>query len=355
MMALKNKPNVLQDLKDSIWVTKDLNFWLSRIHPLWSFTEALAQVVNKETVAKDTVCLTLKCNRHVKLGQAGQHHPVRVLIDGRQYERQYSLALHPSDKNHLQLTVKKVHGGKVSTYLCDQIEIGTLLSLGEPYGDMQLGQVENTVLLAAGSGITPMLSMLRQWSKTPKQPVTLLYWVKTQEDIAHRAELERLAAEHAAFTLKVLKTQEYPIQPRLNMNTFMELAMNLSQSTVFACGPAGFVKDAEEFSSKAQAFMGEAFSLPVAVANAERRMIEVTLLKQNKVVQIPSDQPILLGLEQADIQPTYGCRMGVCNKCSCPKVQGHIQNMLNGEQNAEPSTQIKLCINHAQSDLILDL
>lgn len=356
MTALNKTTHFLQDVKDSIWQPKDINFWLSRVHPLWSLTESLAQVVDKQPVAKDTVCLTLKCNRHVKLGHAGQHHPVSVLINGRRYERQYSLAAHPTLKGHVQLTVKKMPQGKVSGYLHDQIRIGAIIGLGQPYGEMQT-VAQPMLLLAAGSGITPMLSILRAWQKQPQHSISLHYWVKQLEDAAHLAELEQLAEQYPQFNLSLHTTQQAPISPRL---TAAQAATffgdhSLEDQVVYACGPMGFVQQAEQLSASAQRFIGEAFSVPRVETTAEHRIHTVTLTKQNKTVEIASDQPILIGLEQAGIQPTFGCRMGVCNKCSCPKVQGQIKNMLNGDVNAEPTTQIKLCINTAQSDLVLDL
>jgi hypothetical protein len=60
-------------------------------------------------------------------------------------------------------------------------------------------------------------------------------------------------------------------------------------------------------------------------------------------------------LEHANVKPTYGCRMGVCHKCVCNKVQGSTQDMLNGQQNHEPSNPLKLCVSSAKTDLVIDL
>lgn len=113
----------------------------------------------KEFVAHDTVSLTLKCNRLVKMGAAGQHHPVIVEIAGRRYERTYSLT--QIDAEHLRLTVKKVADGIVSNWFIAESKIGDVFELGQPYGDMQQNiQTPKLIMLAAGSGITPMLSLI---------------------------------------------------------------------------------------------------------------------------------------------------------------------------------------------------
>ncbi len=83
--------------------------------------------------------------------------------------------------------------------------------------------------------------------------------------------------------------------------------------------------------------------------------VNVTLLKSKKVIAIPKGQSILTSLEQQNIKPTHGCRMGICNKCVCNKVEGSTKNMVNGSQNAEPGNVLKICVNSAQSDLVIDL
>ena len=256
----------------------------------------------------------------------------------------------------MQLTVKKMPKAKVSGYLNDEIEIGTIIAIGEPYGEMHCVS-QPMILLAAGSGITPMLSLLREWNKQSEQAtVELHYWVKHRDDAAHLTELEQLAVDNAAFSLHVYTTQQQPQTPRLHATTAPQFHTDLNNAVVYACGPFGFVQEAKNVAQHAKQFLAEAFSAPqILSASTERRMVQVTLSKQNKTVEIANDQPILLGLEQAGIQPMFGCRMGVCNKCSCPKAEGHIENMINGEVNQEPRTQIKLCINTAQSDLVLDL
>ena len=83
--------------------------------------------------------------------------------------------------------------------------------------------------------------------------------------------------------------------------------------------------------------------------------VNVTLTQSNKVIAIPKGQSILVSLEHEGLKPTHGCRMGICNKCVCNKSQGSTRNLLNGSENTEPSQLLKICVNSAQSDLVIDL
>ena len=331
------------------------NFWLQKFNPLWSVQQALGKIVEKSQTAHDTVSLTIQINRHFQIGQAGQHHPVIFEVNGRRYERTYSLT--QLDMQHVLLTAKKVDQGIVSHWINEQAKIGDVIEFGQPYGDMLIPQSENPmVLLGAGSGITPMYSLIKKMIQTKRiaqQPIHLLYWVKHHADVAFKPQFELLAQQYPYFKFDVFYTQESSPNARLNAAHLKQIA-NLAESTVYACGPSGFVQTAEQFFSQAQEFKSEAFSLTPVISN-ETGFVNVTLTKSHKVVAIPKGQSILASLEQQDIKPQHGCRMGICNKCACNKAQGATKNLVNGEANSEPNNLLRICVNSAQTDLVLDI
>lgn len=355
MLVLEKKKSPFNSFAESIVDQHTTNFWLQKFNSLWSVNQALGKIVQKENPAQNMVSLTLQFNRHFDVGQAGQHHPIFVTVQGIRYERSYSLT--QIDAHHVLLTVKKVDQGKVSSWLVEQAQVGDVLEFGQPYGDMLLPeQAQPLVLLAAGSGITPMLSLLKALSKTERMtqaPIQLLYWVRNYADFAFKARFEALAAQYPNFSFQVFYTQEPDAGERLN-ETHAALVANIENSVVYACGPSGFVTQAEKLFSTAQSFKSEAFSMN-PVENSDIGFVNVTLLKSKKVIAIPKGQSILTSLEQQNIKPTHGCRMGICNKCVCNKVEGSTKNMVNGSQNAEPGNVLKICVNSAQSDLVIDL
>ena len=155
------KKSPLKRLMNVVLESRDADFWLQKVNPLWSVEVPLAKIVAKDSIAHETVSFTLKVNSHFQMGQAGQHHPVYVTVQGIRYERSYSLS--KIDDQHVLLTLKKVPGGKVSTWLVEQAQVGDIVELGQPFGEMTLPKTTAPlVLLAAGSGITPMYSLLQE-------------------------------------------------------------------------------------------------------------------------------------------------------------------------------------------------
>ena len=355
MQAIEKRASLFNSMAQSVMNSHDANFWLQKINPLWSMNQPLAKVVKKQIVAKDMVSLILQCNRHVQRGVAGQHHPVTVEIAGRHYERTYSLM--QVDADHLCLTVKKIDQGLVSSWLVDQSQTGDILRLGQPYGEMQQQvQTPRLLLLAAGSGITPMLSLIEAFCQSRQLKaifVQLMYWVKTHEDAAYAEYLKEVAENFPNFTYQIFYTQEH--DQRLNPSHIDQLK-SLNETTVYACGPSGFAATAETLFKHVASIQTEAFSLSQFDTDAtDTGFINVILTQSNKTLAIPKGQSILSSLEQQGIKPKHGCRMGICNKCACSKVQGSTKNLLNGSANHEPSQLLKICVNSAQSDLVIDL
>lgn len=356
MQAIEKRNSLFNSLTQAIFDKEMANFWLQRVNPLWSVKHGLVQIVKKEFVAHDMVSLTLKCNRLVKMGVAGQHHPVIVEIAGRRYERIYSLT--QIDAQHLRLTVKKVADGIVSNWFISESKIGDVFELGQPYGDMQQNiKTPNLIMLAAGSGITPMLSLItaiKQSQQLDKVQVQLLYWVKQRSDAAFVEYFEKVAQQYPNFNYQVFYTQETPNDERLNAE-HLALVDDVENSTIYACGPSGFVVTVEQLFEKAPAVLTEAFSLTNESSADDIGYVNVTLTQSNKVIAIPKGQSILVSLEHEGLKPTHGCRMGICNKCVCNKSQGSTRNLLNGSENTEPSQLLKICVNSAKSDLVIDL
>lgn len=344
-------------LKRQILQRPDVDFWLTSLNPLWTFKRPTSKIVQKQQYG-NFVSLTLRCNHLVELGQAGQHHPVMIEINGRRYQRQYSLT--QIDAQHVRLTAKKFPHGLVSAWLYDTAQIGDHIELGTPYGEMKiLPNIANVVLLAAGSGITPIFSLiddLIQKNKIQQHQIHLLYWQKYRADAVFLDELQQWQQHYPQLSVQCFFTQESqrsPLDVRLNAEHLTTL--DLSQSQVLVCGSAGFVSDAQQLCKDACNFQSEAFSIPLIQTATPQDEVQVTLLKSGKTLHLPSNIPLLNALEQANIKPKFGCRMGICNHCSCHKVSGSTHNVLDQTENHEINQDLRICVNRATSDLVLDL
>ncbi len=348
------------------WLKPDLqvvDFWLSRCNALWSTHEARARVVAVIPEADGVSTVVLKPNRHFKGFRPGQHVNVSVEIDGIRHTRSYSLSDAPRPDKLLRVTVKAVEGGKVSRYL-QAVRRRAVVHLSQAFGDFEL-PMDNApvVLMAAGSGITPMLSLLKaQAAMAFPRPVLLACWARNAREWVQAETLRDWMAKHANFKVHLIATREKPegdagLFGRISKAHIDTLFSGLPSPHVLVCGPSGFVGTARErVAAWAKSFQAESFTPPVQVVAPESEgTVQVTLQRSGRTLEVARGATLLEALEAQGVNPAFGCRMGICNTCACGKSSGVSRDVLNGELGTEPTHALRLCISAAQSDLTLEL
>jgi ferredoxin-NADP reductase len=351
----------LQIVVQSIFSPVTFDFWASHIHPTWSWERPLARVVARHIEAQDSVTLTLKPNRHAKPFLAGQHLNITAEINGIRVTRSYSPSVVPNQSGVFNITIKRMQCGKVSTWLYEQVKVGHVFELGAPFGEMTLSTThQNHVFLAAGSGITPFISLIRDWvAQDALGQMTLVYWAKTRAELCFMNELNALNAKHSNFQVHYALTQEklthaHELRERISKKLLEVVAPDLDTSIVYACGPAQFVEQARGLTQNAKGFHGEAFSM-VQIAAKSNERVNIQLTKSNRSISVPIGQSILTALEAEGLKPASGCRMGICNTCVCIKQAGTTEHILTKDQDHEMGSSVRICISSARSDLTLDL
>ena len=341
-----------------------LEFWAGQLNPLLSLQRVLAEVVERRVEARDTVTLVLQPNRLFKGFRPGQHVNVTVEVNGARLTRSYSLSDIPRADGRLAITVRQEEGGKVSTQLCQHTRPGDIVELGQVFGEMILPDepAGDFLLLAAGSGITPLMSLTRALlvGDAPVT-VTLSYWAQTRAELCFLNELQALAGRDCRFRLLTVLTREPvllkdELSGRLSAEFLAAQLPTLATQQVLACGPFGFADSARQLlQSRVQSFTAEAFTLPQNPDADTERAVTVTLTRSARTVTLSSTQTLLDGLEAQGIRPESGCRMGICHTCSCQQQTGSSRNRLTGELQDEAGSQVRLCISRPQTDLSLDL
>lgn len=338
------------------------DFWARRLGTTWAWDRTLARVVGRHRSARDAVSLVLRPNAHFRGFRPGQHVNVTVEVEGVRLTRSYSFTQVPGRDGLLHLTIQRVAGGRVSSVLCERTRVGDVLELGPAFGEMQLPPVlpARRLFLAAGSGITPLMSLTRALAaRGAPGETTLLYWAREREDLCFVDELRRLAAQTPGLRVRFLLTRQMPLAAdegggRISAAQLARKVPDLEQRAVYACGPAGFVATARELCARAASFQAEAFSPPPVVAGEDGEA-RVELRASGRVLTLPRGQSLLTALEGAGLQPASGCRMGICHSCVCPKLAGTSRNLHTGAREAEPEQALRLCVSAPASDLVLDL
>ncbi|CAK9061670.1 NADPH oxidoreductase (Stearoyl-CoA 9-desaturase electron transfer partner) [Durusdinium trenchii] len=308
------------------------DFWAQKVNRTLSWERPLARVVGRRVTARGVVTLQLRANRHFRGFQAGQHVPVSVEVDGVRMTRTYSPVTPWRADGRLSITVKAVAGGKVSNALLHDVAVGDVLELGPAFGDMVLpadAASRRWLLVAGGSGITPLMCLLRALlAENPEADITLMQWAR-----------ELLPTEQTGRPDDALFRAQMP---------------DLGNRSVRACGPWGFVDAVRSLlAGHCADFASESFTPPPANVSAGEA-VTVTLALSGRQLQVPSGVPLLESLEAAGLQPEHGCRMGVCNTCVCNKRDGSTEHVHSARRDDEAGP-VRLCVSAPRSDITLEL
>ena len=252
--------------------------------------------------------------------------------------RCYSIASSPSTDDRIKVTVKRTADGYGSNWLCDNITAGDDVHVLPPSGTFTPHSLDGDFqLFAAGSGVTPVMSILKTVLASATGTVSLYYANRDRESIIFDAELADLAKKHA---------DRLTVEHRLESEAGLPTPDNLTQfadggqaGTVFVCGPAPFmamVKETltgigydrhrihvEEFRS----LDGDPFA-PIrqvtADDDAETSTVDVTLDGDTHTLSWPADATLIDVMVGAGIDAPYSCREGECGSCACTLVEGTV-------------------------------
>lgn len=287
--------------------------------------------------------------------QPGQFVSLFLEINGESLSRSYSLSSSPDVDSFFQITVKRVPGGKASNFLCDQVQVGQSLKATPPSGHFFKfkEQTKHFVLFGAGSGITPLFSILKWVLKTKSDSfVTLVFGNRSEDQIIYKDQINQWSQEYsgrlqvhhllsqptAAWELptskctegwlkafyKTLSPDPYEIY-LCGPDGFMELVRQslsqcgvpddrLHQESFNAASPAGHKPQVE---LDGRTLIGNA---PIELLDSYN--VEVTLSGETKSFTVPQNQTILEALIEAGENPPYSCMDGACMACMGKVTEG---------------------------------
>jgi ferredoxin-NADP reductase len=351
-----------QRLFDAIAGPHGIDRYLEQIKPTLVIGECRAEVVAAWHDTEDSVTLTLRPNRAWKGLCAGQFVQVSVEIDGVRHTRCYSPASSESSSRELEITVKRHPDGLVSNFLADHARPGMVLGLSQADGDFHLpgSRPDSVLLIGAGSGITPLMAILRTLcAEGHAGQIALIQYAPDPDRAIYRQELNRLAAENPNFKLSRSYTRAPgagELDGHFSPAHLPQAAPSFAAAETFACGPPALLDAVRGTWSNGleHRLHVESFVPPSLLPAGEPGTGSIRFAGSDLEVR-NSGASILEQAEQAGVPAQSGCRMGICHTCTCRKLSGTVKNLLTEEISAAPDVEIQLCVSAPLSDLVIDL
>jgi ferredoxin-NADP reductase len=345
-----------------LFLDRQIDFWLGELRPEWSLDGLRARVERVVDETHDVKTFVLAPGAAWPGHRAGQYVPVEVEIDGVRVRRCYSISSAPGGA-HVAITVKRVSGGRVSSFLHDRVSAGSVLGLGAPAGDFVLeeGSPGKLLLLSGGSGVTPVMSLLRDLAaRDAVRDVVFFHAARSAADVVFHEELRALSARHEGLEL-VIRLDDDPalaLQGPLDEAELRAKVPDFAERETFLCGPPGMMAAIDRIWAGAGALerlRRERFTAPrPAAVPAGSAGVSVRLSRSGRSV-VAGAGTLLEALERAGERPAHGCRMGICNTCRCHKRAGTVEDLITGAVSSDPDEEIRLCVSIARSDLDLAL
>jgi ferredoxin-NADP reductase len=331
--------------------------YLALVRPLAAThtLQARVEAVSDETA--DARTLTLRPGRGWRAHVAGQYIRVGVEIDGRIATRMYSISSSPDRRDGcITITVKAQPKGRVSRALVRDVAPGSYVSLGLPEGNFVLAERRTPLFLTAGSGITPVMSMLRTFAARGAMPdVVHVHYARTAEDVIFGAELRQLAARFGSYRLVEIHTCSDA--RRFSRERLDELVPDWRSRETWACGPQGLLDAIESCftaGSRRESLHVERFT--AALATPPTTGGGLVRFGKSRVDAIADGHtPLLRIAEAAGVTAPNGCRMGICHTCDATLTKGCVRDLRTGQTIVEPGARIQVCVCAAAGDVDLAL
>jgi ferredoxin-NADP reductase len=330
--------------------------YLDLVDPLRSGADLRGRIEAVQPETRDAATLVIRPGRGWRTHTPGQYIRLGVDVNGVRQWRAYSVT---SDLGRtdgcITVTVKAIPDGKVSNHLVHRTQPGTIVQLDQAAGEFVLpGQRPDKVLfITAGSGLTPVMGMLRNRAADDATDVVLVHSAPTPDDVLFASELRTLAADGRIRLIE----QHTDTAGMLDAPAIADLVPDLHERATYACGPVGILEALEEHwaaAGLAEQLYTERFRPKVLVTGDGGT---VSFTRTGTTVEGDGATPILDAAEEAGVLMPSGCRMGICFGCVLPLREGAVRDLRNGEiTTAAPGdgVLIQTCVSAAAGACTVD-
>jgi ferredoxin-NADP reductase/ferredoxin len=334
--------------------------YLEMVNPLWSTRELRGRIERVQRETPDAVSVLIKPGGTWPGHSPGQYVRLGIAVDGVHHWRAYSLTSEPGRPDGLiAITPKLVERGKVSPFLHSRVKPGTVVRLGGVEGTFVLPEPtpERLLFVSAGSGITPIASMLRGLERRRElRDIVHVHCSRTRESVIFARELERLRGAHGRYRLHLRLTGTHG---RLTPAELQAVCPDWRERETFLCGPAGLLQTLGERwreEGVAERLHTEHFQPDTRVGDGERGCGGAIRLCRSGIDAVSDgEQPILIAGEQAGAAMPFGCRMGICHSCVGKLRSGQVRDLRTGRVHGQAGEMLRTCVNAPEGAIEIDL
>lgn len=330
-----------------------------------------ARLAGQKLETHDTKSYFFETAHPLTLFKAGSHINIELEIEGVVVNRTYTLSSSPKQRDVFSITVKRVAGGLVSNWLFSHLHQGDTILVSQPQGQFVLPYQPpgRLLMLSAGSGITPLMSMLRYLSHTGNQSeITFLHYARSVDDLIFGDELKSLAAKHQNVSLHFVVEKNQAsnksagsslLEGRINPEQLSALVPDLASQEIYLCGPQPFMEATigmlDQLNFNPSQLHQEHFSADLSLAKQLAYSAQLTFSASELSAQSAVSKTILEEAEALGLSPASACRMGICRTCQCKKQSGVTVNVVTGEESSENDDYILPCVSVAKTDTVVSL
>ncbi len=334
--------------------------YLELLNPLWSTRELRGRIERIERESADAVSVLIKPGWEWPGHRPGQYLRLGIEVDGVHHWRAYSLTSAPGREDGcIAITPKLVDGGKVSPFLFGRAKPGAIVRLGGVEGTFVLPRVlpPRLLFISAGSGITPIISMLRALAgRGELRDAVHIHSSRGADGVIFARELAELDAANAGYALELRLTGE---QGRLAPADLERVCADWRERETFLCGPKGLLQAIDEHwrrSGDARRLHVERFQPDERVGDGERGAGgTIRFLASGLEASSDGEQPILIAGERAGATLPHGCRMGICHSCVGRLRAGRVRDLRSGRVHGQPGELLQTCVNAPEGAVEIEL
>jgi ferredoxin-NADP reductase len=274
---------------------------------------------------------------------AGQYIPLFLEIDGIRTSRPYSISSQPKQTGFYDITIRRVPGGLVSTFLLDRVKVGDVIDSAGPQGNFYFNPLchdRHMVCIAGGSGITPFMSMIREIvAYGLDREVTLIYGNRQLDDVIFHTELESMSRRFDNITY--IPVIEKPSDTYSGACGFINAALlgevvgTLQKKTFFICGPQGMydfcLPELESLGVARRSIRKEMYGPPGNIGDYPGWPADIKAddtfqirIQDGRTVSARAGTPLLVSLETEGVAPHSICRSGECSMCRIKVLSGRV-------------------------------